>query len=145
MVIEERQDIIAFSAFLGNELDPLWLFNDAAFHRECFNNHPLAKVAETRWQEIRERMGPGPGNRGCVVCKERVTDPDDYFAIGHLIADPSHPLYRFNYTLAHISHLKQWEDLPLLCELLTKLKESPGWRGKSLDYLLADLQKALSS
>lgn len=143
MVLEEGQDITAFPAFVSNELDPLLLFNDAAFHRECFNNHPLAKEAETRRREIGERLGSG--NRSCVVCKRQIMDPDDYLAIGHLTADPFHPLYRFNYTQAHLSHLKDWVDLPLVYELLTNLKESSGWRGRSLDYLLADLRKALSS
>jgi len=51
-VLEARDDIVMFSAFISEPTDPLWLFNDAAFHRDCFAAHPFAPEADRRWHEI---------------------------------------------------------------------------------------------
>jgi hypothetical protein len=137
-VIYKGQDFVAFSPFVGNGLDPLWMFNDAPFHAECFNEHPLAQKANTRHAEIRERQGLG--NRYCVVCKGEILDPDDYFAVGHLVEDVLDPLYLYNYTQAHRTHLSLWAELPYFYELLVELKESGAWSEGGLVRLLADLR-----
>lgn len=46
-VIKEGQEVIAFSPFILNELDPLYFFNDAAFHTQCFYSYPAASKAQT--------------------------------------------------------------------------------------------------
>jgi hypothetical protein len=137
-VVNKGQDIVSFPAFVGNELDPLWMFNDASFHAECFNEHPLAQNAKSRYAEIRERQGAG--NRFCVVCKQEIRDPDDYFAVGHLVEDVLDPLYLYNYTQAHRTHFTMWAELPYFYELLVELKESGAWSEGGLDRLLADLR-----
>lgn len=57
--LEEKQDIVSFPAFVSNQRDPVWFFNDAAFHRECFVRHPLAQKAQTRLEELQMHLGPG--------------------------------------------------------------------------------------
>src|SRR6266849_7238339 len=93
--ILEGQNKVMFSPFVSNEADPLFPFNDGVFHSECFQNHPLAHAAKTRYAEVRDKSKPE--NRRCPVCRQMITDPDDYLPIGHLTDDVSHPLYRFNY------------------------------------------------
>lgn len=140
-VIEAGQEIVGFPAFVTNELDPLLLFNDAAFHEECFIKHPLAEKVLKRVEELRRRTGPG--NRFCVVCGKEITNPDDYFTMGYLVDDPHHPLYHYNYTQAHHSHLPKWAELPYVYELIEDLKQSGTWRGETLDKLSDELRIAL--
>ena len=142
-VLEEGQEIVMFSPFVSNEMDPLWMFSDAAFHASCFQEHPLAKDALKRSEELMKHTGPG--NHTCVVCKEEIKDFDDYFALGHLLSDPAHPLYRYNYLRAHRSHLPQLPELSQLSKLVADLKDSGTWGGPALDRLLIVLNQAQSS
>lgn len=140
--LEEWQQIVAFSPFVNNERDPLWVFSDGAFHAQCFLNHPLAEKAQARQKEILERLGPG--NRFCVVCGREITDPDDYFTVGHLTEDENHPLYRYNYTQAHRSHLNTWSEMSYVYELIEDLKHTQTWRNAALDRLLVELRESSS-
>lgn len=140
-LMREGQNLISFPHFVANELDPAWVFSDRAFHVECFQSHPLAEKAQTRYEEIMARSGPG--NRFCVVCKGAITDPDDYFTVGHLVDDEHHPLYRYNYTQAHRSHLSAWAELTYVYKLIEDLKQSGTWQGEALDRLLTELSAAV--
>jgi hypothetical protein len=137
-LIEEGQEIESFSPFVANELDPLYMFTDGAFHSTCFYNHPLAEKAQARWAEIVERNGRG--KRLCVVCKREIKHPDDYFTIGHLVEDRNHSLYRYNYCEAHRSCLPRWSELPYVYKLIEDLRESGTWEGPTLDRLLSELK-----
>jgi len=139
-VIKDGQEIVSFPPFVGNELDPLWFFSDAAFHASCFQEHPLAQEALHRSEELLRHIPPS--NRLCVICKREIEEFDDYFSLGHLVADPAHPLFRYNYLQAHRSHLAQWPELSQLSKLIQDLKESGAWRGPALDYILTVLKKA---
>lgn len=139
--MEEGQRLVAFPPFVGNELDPLWIFNDGAFHAACFESHPLAEKALARSEEA---ISNGqPDKRICVVCGRRIDNPDDYLGVGHLVDDVRDPLFRYNYTQAHRSCLPQWSDLREFYELLEALKRSGDWRGPSLDRILRDLRSFL--
>lgn len=139
-VIEDGQDVVAFSPFVGNELDPLWIFNDRGFHRACFEAHPLAGEAQASFEKGLEQAR---FHRFCVVCKKEIMEPDDYFATGYLTADASDPLYRYNYVHAHLSHLPGWPELPYLYELIKDMKEAGSYRGKALDRLEDEIRSAL--
>jgi hypothetical protein len=140
-VIEGGQKAASFGSFVSNELDPLSLFNDGAFHMDCFRNHPLAEKAEERWAELQQRLGPG--NRVCVVCDKKIEDPDEYFTLWHLIDDPAAPLYEYNYTQAHSSCLPHWSELRKVYKLLKDLQSSKSWRGKVLEKILPELEGAM--
>lgn len=71
----------------------LWVFSDGAFHAECFHKHPLAKEAQADYEEMSELYRPG--SNICVVCNRELRDPDDYFAVGHLVEDARHSLYPY--------------------------------------------------
>src|SRR5437660_6137761 len=85
MLIRQGQEIVPFPAFVSNELDDLWFFNDAAFHSACFHAHPLAEKAVGRLNEFRKQTGAG--KRFCIVCEKEIYHPDDYFAVGHLVEE----------------------------------------------------------
>jgi hypothetical protein len=107
-VIEEGQEVTMFQAFVTNELDPLRVFDDGVFHRNCFVQQPRAPEAMRRYDEFSRRHGRG--TNVCAVCGRELLDPTDYVEVGHLTSDPADPLQRFNYLRFHISHLREWRD-----------------------------------
>lgn len=139
-VIEEGQPIRAFSAFVADATDELSFFSDAAFHEACFMRHPLSRKADHRWTELVRRTGPG--NRFCGVCGREITDPDDYFATGYLTGDENSPLYPYNYTQFHRSHLRQWPQLRVLLHHLDQLQQSRSGWGPGLEWLRRELESA---
>ena len=139
--IEEGQEVVMFPPFIENEIDPLWLFNDAVFHENCFCCHSLAAQAEARYAEMKQKLQSGP--KICAVCGDVISNPDDYFVIGYLTADRTHPLYQYNYTQFHRSHLPRWLPLPLVYEQLRELQRLGVWKGRALEWWLSEVRKAL--
>jgi hypothetical protein len=139
-LLEEGQEIVSFSPFVSNELDPLGPFSDTAFHSHCFHHHPLSVEATARYDEMRKRTGPG--NRACVVCNAEIEDPDDYLGLGYLLSDPRNPLHRYNYTHAHVSCLPKWPELKHVYNLMQDLKQSGKWKGRGLYDILLVLKGA---
>ena len=140
--LEEGQEVVAFSPFVGNELDPLWVFSDAGFHADCFHQHPLSGEAKARYENSLKRTGPH--NRVCVVCKREIKDPDDYFTLGYLVSDRFHPLFPYNYTQAHCSCLPKWPECFHLYELIKDLAQSGDWRGNGLEQILTLLHRTVN-
>ena len=50
-IIAEGDDVTTFPAFVHNEIDPLFCFNDAPFHTECVKKHPIGERAVSRADE----------------------------------------------------------------------------------------------
>lgn len=139
--LEKGDELVTFPPFVANELDPLRIFSDGAFHSHCFHASPLSAAALARSEEAIERGRPQ--NRLCVVCGKKIVNPDDFFVTGHLVEDKSDPLYRYNYTQAHRSCLPSWTEAHRLYDLLTQLQESGQWQGRTLEWLITDLGSAL--
>lgn len=137
-VIGENDEAVGFSPFVMNAADPLFRFDDAAMHATCFASHPLAEKAKARYEEVRSRLAPS--QRICMICSKKISDPDDYFGLGHLVDSPDSKLYRFNYAQFHRSCLSQWEDLPSLVGSLVELDESGTWKGDRLKALVRELR-----
>lgn len=138
--LETGQELVLFSPFVWNELDPLWKFSDAAMHETCFRSDALSQKAQERCDEL-WRHTP-PHNYTCVVCGQAITQFDEYFSLGHLTENPADPLFAYNYTQAHRSHLPQWSELSHVLELLAALKASGTWRGRALDHWISELEEA---
>lgn len=136
-IIEEGEEIVSFPPFIPNDLDPLWIFSDGVFHAACFYREPLANKAVLRYEELRQKNGPG--NRICVVCSSEIKDPDEYITLGHLTEDEKHPLFKYNYAQVHRSCLSKWSEVPFLCQEIRQLSQSGTWGGKALEKLIADL------
>jgi len=116
-VIQVHDDVISFPPFIPNEFDPLYLFHDANFHRDCFLNHPFANAATKRYEELETHHQ----TRIDVITNTPITDPDDYFMLGHLTDDATDPLYRYNYLHLRRSKLSNWTDLEKVYRLIKAL------------------------
>jgi predicted nucleic acid-binding Zn ribbon protein len=139
-VIQERESVVSFPAFVWNEADPLAVFNDASLHKVCFLTHALREQAESAVAEMSAKVGPG--RRRCVVCAREITNPDDYIFVPRLSAESSGPLGRFNFTHLHRSHARQWRDLGELLAILKSLDRSGVWKGSALQLLIQDFESA---
>jgi hypothetical protein len=137
--IQSASDAIGFSPFVSNAADPLFVFNDAAVHVECFHKHPLAKAAQVRYEEVRTRAK----DRACFVCGAQIMSPDDYLAFGYLLDDLKHPLYPLNYAQFHRSCLGTWSALPEAIRNLEALNNSVTWKGDALTRLIKELHLCL--
>ena len=123
-------DARQFPPFVPNELDELYLFHDAVVHASCFSRHPLSPEVEERLTELRTLR------KECAVCFQPIDHPDEFFTLGHLVADRQHPLYRYNYLCFHKHHLIEWEALDLVYTQLVELKASGKVRGQAYDILI---------
>jgi len=77
------------------------------------------------------------------VCSKLITNPDDYFTIGHLTDNSASPLYAYNYTQAHTSCLPRWAELRPVYKLVNELYLSGSWRGDALKAVLLKLEEAI--
>lgn len=141
-VIQDGDEVVAFSPFVANERDPLFRYSDGAFHAACFWREADAKSAMERWEEVRERNAPE--RRICAVCGQRITDPDDYLGFG-FVAESTEPVSLFNHLHLHRSHLSAWADLDRAAELLQQFQSAGKWAGQGLDWLLAQLREGQSA
>ena len=138
--IQSVVDAVMFPPFVSNQADPLFVFNDAAIHAACFRNHPLADVAQARYEELRDRTDPK--NRPCFVCGAQITDPDDYLGLGHIVDDPKQQLHKFNYAQFHRSCVGGWSALADLLRDLEALDASGKWKGDALKRVIRELRRA---
>jgi hypothetical protein len=138
--LRSGESLECFSAFVPNELDPLYVFSDGAFHKSCFNADPRGRAARDRFDTLRVRTGPG--HRVCVVCAGPIDLPDEYFSFG-FVADHPDRLRALNYLQFHRSHLPIWPGLQEASDALTELEQSGAWKGGGLRWLLNQLESAI--
>jgi hypothetical protein len=105
----KNRDTTALPPLTISELDPLWFFNDAACHTECFQRHPLASRVLAREQTIQEHAVPSL--QICDVCGERIDDPDEYIGIGPLTDGEEGALYADCFKRFHRPCLPRWSGL----------------------------------
>jgi hypothetical protein len=132
---------IMFSNIIPNKLDPLWIFNDAIVHSECFTKHKLYQSMQERIEE-HDRMNTVK-NRVCNICNNVITDPDNYISIGHLTEDKTHPLYKFNYSRYHVTCLKEWANIEYFRNSLIELQNSGQWSGESLSLIIQKINRCI--
>jgi hypothetical protein len=135
--IQSASDAVMFPAFVSNEADPVHVFSDAVIRADVFNAHPLATVAQARYEEFRRRTSPQA--RSCSICGQRITDPENYLALGYLVDAPGHCLHRHNYAHFHRTCLATWSGLSPLVHALEDLNRSGAWKGDALRRSIEDL------
>ena len=135
--IVENQEAVGFPPFVSNELDPLQIFSDGAFHASCFWGHPLAMQAEARDVESREKNPPL--TRECWVCRRTIDNPDEYLGLGHLTDDARESIHALNYAQFHRACLPGWTDRGKMCALLEEFMNSGKWKGPKLAQILTEL------
>lgn len=130
--LEAQDEVVSFSAFVANPLDPLHRFSDAAFHRACFEADALSSRALQRWREVLLRSGPG--HRLCAACGGDIVDPDDYFGTGFLTDDRSSAAHEFNHLHLHRAHFNGWAKAAGFRAAIEQLMSSPSWGGPSIAF-----------
>jgi hypothetical protein len=125
-----------FPAFLANELDLHFFVNDAAFHESCFVRHPLSAAISARYEESRAKTRPP---YRCRVCGDVIADPDDHLTLGGLTADPSDPLFPYDYAKFHRPCLARWSDREAVRRLLEESVAAGKYRGPAIDWLIKEL------
>lgn len=136
-IIAAGDPVVSFPPLISNQLDPLFMFNDASFHRWCFDQHPLKAKIENVYQGYLSLCGPGKYK--CIVCGEKIMNPDDYVCLGYFTNDPTHPLHRFNYMQFHRFCIAKWSDVADFRKILGRVIRSGEWKGLAVDRLLAIL------
>lgn len=123
--LHDGREIAAMTAFIANQADELYIFNDAAFHRACLESHPLREKALKRYEDVRAFSR---AERICAHCAAPI-DPDHLLAIGHLTDDASDPLFEFNYTVLDERHLLEWDKYSRFEELVGAFQNSSRYLG----------------
>jgi hypothetical protein len=135
--IESASDAVMFPSFVANEADPLYIFSDAVVRKAVFAAHPLAARAQARYEEFEHRTHPQA--RSCLICGQRITDPENYIGLGHLVDAPDHDLYSYNYAHFHRTCLTSWSELLHLIHELETMNRSGVWKGDALRTVIEDL------
>lgn len=133
--------IRSFRPFVANRHDPLWVFNDAALHAECFARHPLATTVERCLALLEARARPWPPF--CYVCGGKVAGPAEHFTFGLLTTTPDDPLYAYNFLQFHTACLRDLPGRPQMVNQLQALQSSGTWEGPGPERLLESLHAAL--
>ncbi|GAA3931121.1 hypothetical protein GO495_15505 [Chitinophaga oryziterrae] len=131
-VLKENENILAIPAAIANKADPLYKFNDQAFHLECLKKQPEYKELELMLSLLNKHKS----SKICFVCNLPITKPDDYIGLGLLTSDNSNPMFKYNFLEFHKQHFYEWEERKVLAEYLKIQKESHQWVGDSLDFIL---------
>lgn len=135
-IIKASDRTVMCPPFSANKLDKLYFFSDGVFHLQCFNSNPLAVEVTNRIVQSKELTKA----KLCVVCREVITEPDNYFTLGHLTDDKNHLLNKYNYTQIHRSCIGNWVDRNKVLSALRRLENSGAWSGIGLEWLLTTLQ-----
>ena len=137
-VLNDGDDIIGFSAFVPNTKDPLFFFNDSAFHKACLARHPLGAKATSLANKASSR------NRTCLVSGTTITEPEHYFSTGLLSSDENSSLYPFNFITIDKRNIKLWNEREKLRQALIEMRSSGNWSEydgtKYLDNMINDLK-----
>lgn len=85
-------------AFIHNAKDPLFQFNDAVMHYDCFDGHPLAQRMRQMLEQLEGKINPR--NRRCDICNLWVGNPEDYMSFACL-SSLKNELSNYNFTQYH--------------------------------------------
>ena len=124
----EKSDVKLFPAFLSNEIDPLFVFNDAIIHKECFSAHPMAERVTEILNELVCKIGPA--KRYCNICTTIIKNPDEYMNFSCLSSDVSNPLSKFNFTQYHKSCFRNSSIAERIDNMIYEQEKCGEWKGK---------------
>lgn len=120
--MKDNNEVIGFPAFIANQRDPLYQFNDGVFHVHCLKSHALAETLFQRYEAW--TAANLPKSRICRASGQLISDPEDYIGLGFLVESPVHELFPYNF--AHFSQraLREWNFRDRLVMALTRLAKS---------------------
>lgn len=140
-VIRTGNPYDGFPAFVYSNRDPLFRFNDAAYHVDCLEKSEFKQQLDER-MALRESV-LGVENRQCLVCEKSLINSEDVFFLGYIAFDKNDPLFLYNYTVSHISCLPNWTDLRKLEQLVSDMRVEDAYDLETRDSALRILRKAL--
>lgn len=126
--IIKKDDGISFPAFVVNEADPIYIFNDSVVHKECFKDHPMEFSTIKLLKKLQNNLNPQ--KRKCAICQNKLIDPDDYIALGCMSSDDTNPLSKYNFKQYHKSCLDNSEELKNIKSLISVQENRNVWKGK---------------
>lgn len=121
-------DGIVFPAFIMNQADSLYVFNDAVTHKTCFYKHPMYSKMVELLGELNTKITPQ--KRICGICQERITNPDDYISFTCMSSDKLNPLSLYNFKQYHKSCFVDSEDSQQIKKLISQQEKDKRWIGK---------------
>ena len=124
--IFEEEPYYLFPAFVINILDPLYYFNDNAFHEKCLSENPLSQVAKSFSISCIERNKPA--NRICLIRGNLITDFRDHVSLGLFSTNKSNELYPFNYSHIDKRNIPDWKGKVLFRQKLENLASGFSWK-----------------
>ena len=124
----DRNDGFAFPAFIMNQADPLYVFNDAVVHKACFCKHPMYSKTVELLAELNTKITPQ--KRICGICQEKITNPDDYISFACMSSDRLNPLSLYNFKQYHNSCFVDSKDSQQIKRLISQQEEDKRWIGK---------------
>lgn len=142
-VISESDDVTAFSAFVSNEADELYPFNDASFHKKCFEADPRSATCLAVYNEVRSRLGPD--HRACDICGNDIEHYNEHFTVGYLSNDSSSPLNQFNCFQSHLACFAGSSEAARIHEALTAAFRSGELKGPGIARLIQQIESNLPS
>ncbi|MEO5564412.1 MAG: hypothetical protein ABIR18_13280, partial [Chitinophagaceae bacterium] len=82
-ILKEDEELYSFDAFVANANDPIFLYNDECFHRDCIEKDSLGKTAIGFADESRNKFM----NKHCIIGNNLITNSDDHLFISLLTSD----------------------------------------------------------
>lgn len=136
--LKESEKIYSFPAFAANAGDPMFEYNDQAFHLDCLKDdsqgQKAIKLAEKFLFHTRT------ANRICVVSGNRIMNPNDYLFIPLLTSNAKEKMYDFNFLTFDRSNTKDWERRQEFLSVAKQFRDDGKWIDlgsyKYLDSLL---------
>lgn len=136
-IIDNNDKFVSLPAFVFNDCDPLFFFNDSAFHENCFWTHESSKNVTERVERLFKEISSK--NRVCIVCKNQIIQPDDYLFLGFITDNTEDDISKYGYTKLHLSCLPKWKDLNNFKKLLAQSISDKAVEGSFYETILTQL------
>ena len=123
--------------FVQNRKDPLAVFSGRAFHRRCFEAHPMrARAIEMSTLAKTKALS---GQR-CAVCGEPAGRRP--LRTGMLTSEADHPLFAYNFVALHPEHLDSWAERASFENAIAEATRASRWEGETLQHQTGTLLAA---
>lgn len=132
-----EDELVMCPAFVVDPNDKLAPFHDGIFHDYCYFSSPLVDEVEDILK-IRESMWK-PENRVCLVCHEKMDNPDNHFGTGYLSGEL--PLKEYNFRMLHKSCIPNWTEAEKFKIAVESIIQTGKWGdSRTLIFLLKEFE-----
>lgn len=146
-ILKDTDNLSVFQPFVANTNDPLYFFNDRAFHQECITSHPLYMELMQRYRAMGKKC-IDMRQRPCDVCHKILTVEefvkDDIFTLPY-ISYGNPDFERFDYLYVHSHCIPNYESIQELQNALQQIKDEGWWGGNTIDFKLTYIKMILNN